>query len=205
MQLITKKIETLNTFDTITRFRLINAFIIAIGFNLFFPILIDLKGEYLVSWVISMFMIAETLMVKTNQFVLDNYSMADVYKMTVFVHGAFTLVAVTYFWNPAVMVYLESAFSIIDVAIFSAFSIQLNNYITDNFPKDMSNFQIFRNSTWADGILIGLTITTILTFFFSNAVGLIVFIIFNMGFSIWLARNWNFIESNLLEVKNDND
>lgn len=142
---VTKKIETLNSFDTITRFRLINAFIIAIGFNLFSPILIDLKGAYLLSWVITMFMITETLMVKTDQYVVDNFTMSDVYRMTVVVYGIFTLIALTYFWNPTVMVYLESTFGIIDITIFS------------------------------------------------------------VCFTVWLAINWNFIETNLMEVNNDNN
>ena len=39
--------KNLNTFDKITKFRLQNAFIYALGLNLLIPIMIDLKGEYL--------------------------------------------------------------------------------------------------------------------------------------------------------------
>ena len=55
--MIKSKLLKLREFDKITQFRLINAFIIAIGMNLFYPILIDLKGEYLLAYAISMFLI----------------------------------------------------------------------------------------------------------------------------------------------------
>ncbi len=182
----------LKRFDKFTRFRLVNAFIVAIGVNLITPIVSDLKGEYLVSWIISAFLIIETISIKTNRYFVDNFSIDRLYKISIFAHLSFTLVAALYFWNPLLMIYADMITAIIDVSIFSAFSIKLNNYLTDNFPDSMSEFQIIRNSIYADGILLGLSIVTVLSYLFGNSIVVIIFIVFNTIFSIYLIKNWNF-------------
>ena len=182
----------LKGFDKFTRFRLINAFIVAIGINLIIPILSDLKGEYLVSWIISIFLILETISVKTNRYFVDTFSISELYKISIFAHLSFTLVAILYFWNPLYMIYADMITAILDVSIFSAFSIKLNNYLTNNYPDSMSEFQIVRNSMYADGILLGLSIVTILSYLFGNSIVVIIFVIFNTIFSVYLIKNWNF-------------
>ena len=184
-----------NKFDEVTRFRLINSFVLAAGMNLLYPVLADLKGEYLVAWVISAFMIIETLAVKTNRYFIDNFSLDSIYKLSVIAHVNFTLVASFYFWNPLYMIYADMIAAIVDVTIFSAFSIMLTNYLTNNFPESMSEFQIVRNSIWADGILIGLVLVTGITFFFGNAYAISAFLVFNTLFSAWLIKNWNFYKN----------
>ena len=182
-------------FDDVTKFRLINAFIIAIGLNLLMPVMVDLKGEFLVAWIISFFMILETLAVKTNRYFVENFTISQVYRMSVFAHINFTLIALLYFINPVWMIWGDMIAAIIDITIFSAYSIMLTNHMTDNHPDSMKEFQIIRNSTWADGILIGLTIVTILTFFWGNSIAVAAFVIFNITFSIWLIKNWNFFKN----------
>lgn len=182
----------LNRFDKFTRFRLVNAFIVTIGVNLITPIMSDLKGEYLVSWIISAFLILETISIKTNRYFVDNFSIDRLYKISIFAHLSFTLVATLYFWNPLLMIYADIITAIIDVSIFSAFNIKLNNYLTDNYPDSMSEFQIIRNSIYADGILLGLSIVTVLSYLFGNSIVVIIFIVFNTIFSIYLIKNWNF-------------
>ena len=191
----TKYFNQFNKFDKVTRFRLINAFIIAAGMNLLYPVLADLKGEYLVAWIISAFMIIETIAVKTNRYFIDNFSLSTMYKISIFAHINFTLVAGLYFWNPLYMIYGDMIAAIIDVSIFSAFSIMLTNYLTNNYPESMNEFQIVRNSIWADGILVGLTTVTAITYFFGNSVAIILFIIFNICFSSWLIWNWKFYDN----------
>lgn len=190
-----RNFKKLKEFDAVTRYRLINAFIIAAGMNLLYPVLADLKGEYLVAWIISAFMILETLAVKTNRYFIENFSISQIYKLSIFAHINFTLVAVLYFWNPLYMIYADMIAAIIDVSIFSAFSIMLNNYLTNNYPESMNEFQIVKNSIWADGILIGLFTVTAITYFFGNSVAITVFLIFNILFSSWLIWNWNFYDS----------
>ena len=192
--MITKYFNQFNNFDKVTRFRLINAFIIDAGMNLLYPVLADLKVEYLVSLIISAFMIIETIAVKTNRYFIDNFSLSTMYKISIFAHINFTLVAGLYFWNPLYMIYGDMIAAIIDVSIFSAFSIMLTNYLTNNYPESMNEFQIVRNSIWADGILVGLTTVTTITYFFGNSVAIILFIIFNICFSSWLIWNWKFYD-----------
>jgi hypothetical protein len=193
--MFTKYFNQFNKFDIVTRYRLTNAFLIAAGMNLLYPVLADLKGEYLVAWIISAFMIIETLAVKTNRYFVDNFSLSLIYKLSVLAHINFTLVAVLYFWNPLYMIYGDMIAAIIDVSIFSSFSIMLNNYLTNNYPESMNEFQIVRNSIWADGILLGLFIVTAITYFFGNSVAIILFIIFNICFSSWLIWNWKFYDN----------
>ncbi len=182
----------LKRFDKFTRFRLVNAFIVAIGVNLITPIVSDLKGEYLVSWIISAFLIIETISIKTNRYFVDNFSIDRLYKISIFAHLSFTLVAALYFWNPLLMIYADMITAILDISIFSAFNIKLNNYLTDNYPDSMSEFQIIRNNIYADGILLGLSIVTVLSYLFGNSIVVIIFIVFNTIFSIYLIKNWNF-------------
>lgn len=193
--MITRYFNQFNKFDKVTRYRLINAFLIAAGMNLLYPVLADLKGEYLVAWVISAFMIIETLAVKTNRYFIDNFSLSKIYKLSIFAHINFTVVAGLYFWNPLYMIYGDMIAAIIDVSIFSAFSIMLTNYITNNYPESMNEFQIIRNSIWADGILLGLVIVTGITYFFGNSIAIGVFLVFNILFSSWLIWNWNFYDN----------
>ena len=193
--MITKYFNQFNKFDMVTRYRLINAFIIAAGMNLLYPVLADLKGEYLVAWIISAFMILETLAVKTNRYFTENFSLSKIYKLSIFAHINFTVVAALYFWNPLYMIYGDMIAAILDVSIFSAFSIMLNNHLTDNYPESMNEFQIVKNSIWADGILIGLFTVTTITYFFGNSVAIVVFLIFNVLFSSWLIWNWKFYDN----------
>lgn len=193
--MITKYANQFNKFDKVTRYRLINAFMIAAGMNLLYPVLADLKGEYLVAWVISAFMILETLTVKTNRFFTENFNISQIYKLSVFAHVNFTFVAAFYFWNPLYMIYASMISAIIEVTIFSVFSIMLTNYLTNNYPESIGEFQIIRNSIWADGILIGLFTVTVVTYFFGNSVAIILFIIFNICFSSWLIWNWKFYDN----------
>lgn len=183
------------SFDDITKFRLINSFLVAISMNLFVPILTDLKGEYLAAWAISMLMIGGTLMVKTNEYFVNNFTIGQLYKQGIVVHLLLVISSLIYFINPLIMVWTDGIIALFEVAVFSAYSIKLNNWLTQNYPDSMSDFQIVRNSTWADGTLIGLSITAIVTFLFGVPSGLMLFITFNTIFSAWMIYNWNFFDN----------
>lgn len=184
-----------NKFDEVTRFRLINAFVLAAGMNLLYPVLTILKGQYLAAWIVSVFMIVETLSTKTNRYFVENFTLDTIYKLSCFAHVNFTVIALLYFYDQLTMLYFEMIVSIIDCTIFSAFSIMLNNYLTKNYPENMSEFQIIRNSVWADGIILGLSLVSCITLFFGNDIAIICFLIFNTIFSLWLIKNWNFYKN----------
>ena len=183
-------------FDKVTEFRLLNAFIVAIGIALIVPITISLKGMYLAAWAISLFAIAQTLVVKTNKWVVSHFTIEQMYRMSIFVHLGFILISGIYFISPFIMIVFDSFLGIIEVLLFSAFSISLNTYLTDEYPEHMNEFQITRNGIWADGYLIGLATISIVTYFFSLSTGVLVFIGFNLLFSAWLLLNWNFYKGN---------
>lgn len=185
------KFFKLNQFDKITKFRLQNSFIYALGINLMIPIMIDLKGEYLLPWVISTFLVIETLVVKTNHFMTKTFTMEQLYKMGIFAHILFVLFVCSYFYNPNIMIYGNTIIMIVHIAIFLAYSIKLNNYITTHFYDTFHKFQVIRNSIIADGTILGLSIITLVLYFFNISYGLFLFILFNSIFIIWMFMNFN--------------
>lgn len=186
-----KTIFRIKEFDPITTFRLTNAFLVSIGMGLLSPILVILKGTLLPVWIISMFGIINTLSVKTNEY-FSKKSLSWLYRTGVILHLLFVLAALIYFVNPLVMILLDSTLVIAEIAIFSAYGIRLNNYITDEYPQSMGDFQIVRNSIWADGTLIGLAGSALITSLFGLSGMVIAFVIFNSMFSTWMLFNWNF-------------
>ena len=181
-------------FDSVTKFRLINAFLVAIGISALAPVLTVLKGMLLPVWVISMFGIGNTLVVKTNAY-FSRKSLDWLYKSGIGVHLFFTLSALMYFVDPLSMVVLGSISGIIEVAIFSAYAIRLNTYLADNFAETMTQFGIIRNNTWANGNLIGLGISAFVTAFWGLGPMIILFLLFNASFSAWMIYNWNFYKT----------
>ena len=120
---------------------LICACLLSTGASILFPEYVDVYPSSqstnistfigIAVWVISMFSIISTLAVKTNNYMTTNFNIADLYKMGVILHIALVFITSIYFYSPVLMVWLESALGIIEVAIFSAFSIVLNTYLTD--------------------------------------------------------------------------
>ncbi len=185
-------LKKFNKFDRVSKFRLINSFLVAIAMSLIAPIMITLKGTLLFAWIISMLAVAQMLAVKTNDYMVNNFTISNLYQMGVLLHFAIIIGTSLYFYSPLLMVWIDSVIVILEVAIFSAYSIVLNNHITDNYPKDMKNFQIVRNSSWADGALLGLLVVTLITFFGTIGQAVIVTVLFNIFFVIWMFTNWNF-------------
>ena len=189
-----KTLKRLNNLDDVSKFRLQNSFFVAIGIALLSPILVTLKGTFIAVWAISLLTILSTLSVKTNDYMTKKFSIPQLFKMGIFLHISFVLGAGIYFISPEIMIWLDSILVIAETTIFSAYSILLNNYITDYYPESMQEFQILRNSTWADGFLLGLFLITIVTFFYPLGTSILFFIFFNSLFCSWMLYNWNFFD-----------
>jgi len=187
-------LNNFRSFDKVQNFRIINLFFVSVGLSILGPIMITLKGTFLAVWIISMFSIGSMLAVKANSYIISRFSLEQVYKATIITHILLIVIAIVYFFNPHLMVYLDSTLLIFDVAIFSTYSIMLTNYLTEHTPEDMSRFQVIRNSVYADASLIGLIIVGLLNYFFAIEVSIIIFIIYNLSFSIYLLYNWNFYD-----------
>ncbi len=178
-------------FDPVTRFRLINSFLVGIGLSLIAPVMISLKGALLPVWAISMFAIMATVSVKSNSY-FSKFRLNQLFQWGIYVHLTLTAIALTYFYDPTLMVILESSLVIIETIIFSAYSIVLTEYLADYYPNNMKTFQIVKNNSWADAGLIGLATVTLITYFFSTGTAVILFVIYNALFSMWMIKNWNF-------------
>ncbi len=163
--------------------------------SLLLPIIIILKGQLLLAWIVSLFSIVNTLAVKMNDYVVTNYTISEVYKAGVVVHFLLTISASIFFISPLAMIWMDSTLVIIETAVFSSYSVILNNYLTEHFPKNMSSFQIIRNSSWADGALWGLGTITVVTFFLPLSYAVGIFVVANFIFGLWLLKNWNFYDN----------
>ena len=183
----------LQDLDDVTRFRLMNAFFVAIAIGVMGPALITLKGTLMIPWVIAVFSILHQLTAKTNEY-LSSFDIGTVYRMSAILNVLILLVTLTYFWSPLVMVYLESTLAIMEWAVISAFTIQLNNYIAKKHPESMHLFQLRRNNIWMDGSLLGLLGATLIMIPFHITGAILLFLVVQVLFTLWLLRNWNFFE-----------
>lgn len=121
--------------------------------------------------------------------------MGQLYKMGIFSQILFVLFVSSYFFDPNIMIYGNTIIIIINIAIFSAYSIKLNNYITNYFYETFHNYQVVRNSIIADGTIIGLSLATFILYFFNISYGLIFFMIINSLFILWMFFNYNIFDN----------
>jgi len=189
-----KKYNAISSFDTVTQFRIRNALLIMFGIHLILPILIDLRGELLSTAFISMIMIATTLSMKTNQFFVDKFSISQLYKIGLFIHFTLLMGGFLYFINHFYFVVIDSLISILETAILLSYSIKLDVYQAKEFPEDVEAFKIFRNTSMADVILMGLGIVAFITYFFERDTAVYLFIIVNIPISVYLFKNWKFYD-----------
>lgn len=185
--------KELNSFDSITKFRIINAIAVVFGLNLLIPVINDLRGELLTSSMIAVMMIGTTLAVKANE-ILVKLDMTLVYKLGNIFHLLLTISTAIYFFNPLLYVYINAVLGIIEIAIFTSYSIQLDEHIAKTSPHVLSRFKVYINSRKADAILFGLAVTASLTYLFGVNIVFICFMIYNTLFSIWLMKNWSFFD-----------
>lgn len=186
--------KELDSFDEITRFRIINAIAVLFGLNLLIPVINDLRGELLTSSVIAVMMIGTTLAVKANQYIV-RWDMTLVYKLGIIFHLLLTLATGLYFYDSMSYIYLNAVLGIIEISIFTSYSIQLDEHLAKTAPETVGRFKVYINSRKADSILLGLGITASMTFFLGVTSVFIIFIIYNGLFSIWLMKNWHFFDN----------
>ena len=188
--------KTGKEFDKVTQFRLINAFCFALSFNIILPVILQLKGEIMPAYIISILMVLSTLSVKTNKFVIEKCTIPLLFKIGIFIHLIYLIASSIYFWDKTYFIYIDSLLGIIDIIFFSAISIKLNEYLALHYPDSVSGFGITRNNQYANGTLIGLLIATV-TSFYSVELTVLFSIIAGVVFSGWMLINWSYYESNM--------
>lgn len=185
----------LSQFDSVTKYRLINMFYVTVSLCLLTPTITQLKGELLVAWIISLFMLFEQLTVKLNRILVTNYSISQLYKTGNTIHIFYTLGVLLYWYNPLVMLIWDMVLALVIMGLFNSYSIKLNSYITDNYPSSMTEFQIIRNNLGSDAFMIGLGASTIISYFGGVPASIMAFFIYNFFFTIHLIRNWNYFDN----------
>ena len=184
--------KSLNGFDNITKFRLINSFLAAVVMGIMLPITIHLKGMYMLPYIIGLFSIATLLSVKTNRFMVENFNLNILFKMGIIVNTLIFLLALLFFYDEVITAYILSILGIFEVIVFSAYSIRLNNYITKYTPNKIQEFQITKNNISANGSILGSVLITVTTYFSNITCGVIVLSVVSFLVSLWLIINWNF-------------
>ena len=192
--LLSKKSKILEQFDSVTKYRLVNMFYVTISLCLLTPSITQLKGELLVAWVISMFMLFEQMTVKFNRILVSKYSISQLYKAGNIIHIFYTLGVLLYWYNPLVMLIWDMVLALLIMGLFNSYSIKLNSYITDNFPTNMTEFQLVRNNLASDAFMIGLGLSTIIAYFGGVPASIMAFFIYNFFFTMYLIKNWNYFD-----------
>ena len=190
-----KYLDNFTKFDTVTNFRILNRFIVTIGLCMLIPLAIDLKGEQLSAMMITVLVFMETIAVKAHRY-LTKFDISQLYKLGMAVHTLLLLVLLTYFYDKTLFIVLFSLVTISEIAVFGAFSIQLDVYQSKYFHNQVQTFKVIRNSVSADATIIGLIIAGILStkpeFIISTA------FLYHGIFSIYFLYNWNYITNNML-------
>jgi len=186
-------VKEFKRFDKVTKYRLENAFIFALIVGLTMPVLSNLKGLLSVT-VLSLIAIFSKLMMKTNNWFDKRFTLGKIYKMGIILNLMLTLALASYFLNPKIMVFSESVISVIEFGVFSVYSIKLNHYLTKHYQEMFKEFQKVRNSTWADGTLLGLFTTSFLSLFLNMEYIIIIALGFQVVYNTRLFLNWNFYE-----------
>ena len=85
------------------------------------------------------------IVIKSNKIFVHKFGMENLYKATIILHIVYTLTSLIYFINPTIMIYTLCVLGFFETAVLSAYSITLNNFIAEKYPKSMNSFQIVRN------------------------------------------------------------
>jgi len=182
--------EDFKTLDRITKFRLINSFIVTVLLSALITPIIMLQGLYMLPVMISVMAIMSTLAVKTNKFMVNRYSLDQMYKRGIIVQILYVFALLGFYFIPEITIYIISILTVLEIIIFSSFSIKLNVYITKFYPENVETYQILRNSIVADAKILGLIYSAL---FIGFGVGFIFYstAFFHMIFTIWLIKNYN--------------
>jgi len=183
-----------NRFDEVTRYRLENAFIFALIIGLTMPVFSNLKGLLSVT-VLSVIAILSKLIMKTNDWFDKKFTLSQIYKMGIILNIMFVISTCVYFYSPKIMIFLDSVLSVLEFGIYSVYSIKLNQYLTSEHPENFRDFQKVRNATWADGTLLGLGITSMVSMLTEVKTIIIAAITIYLFYIGRLIYNWNFFDN----------
>jgi len=107
-------------FDEVTRYRLENAFIFAFIMGLVTPVFDNLKGLLSVT-VLSVVAILSKLIMKTNDWFDKKFTLNKVYQMGIILNIMFVTSTCVYFYNPKIMIFLDSVLSVLKFRIYIPF------------------------------------------------------------------------------------
>ena len=190
-----RMILKIKNFDKVTSFRLYNLIFVVLIQQVSLPVLIKLRG-LLSERNITLFIVASNLAVKTNKYMVKNFTLSQLYKIGVIVQLITNIMYSVYFYDKTLFIYFDFTLGVFDVIVFYSYSVKLDVYLTDNFPASVEEYRIYRNNLMANMVLLGLFIFFMLTSVLSvnYAVGLT--LLLTSLFSVWSIWNWNYFNVN---------
>lgn len=180
-------------FDELTNFRLVNAYIQSFTSSIVAPLFISLKGSLLSIEMITLFVIMGTLAVNANKH-LAVYGIAGLYKIGIIIQIAIILGSGIYYYDKVIFLYIDLIIITCTIAIFSTFSIVLNQHQAETQPNIVKEFNIVRNSIVAEAFLIGLGLSFIVITFLGEEWIIAFYIAFQSMFAFWLLKNYTFYD-----------
>jgi len=184
----------LKDFDKITRFRLINGFWFALILGLTSPVFSHLKGLLAVS-ILSAIVIGSQLIMKTHDWWDKKFTIAQIYKFGIFLNIAFCLSTALYFYDKKLMILLDSILGVLELGIYGVYSIKLNDFISQKYPETFRDFQKVKNAVWADGMLLGLILTMIISYFFNEDLIIKIVLVIWSAYILRMLLAWKFLDN----------
>jgi len=181
----------------ITKFRLENLFLVVFLFGLLTPLITSFKGIYLhlgdisAPTILSIFFIISSLIGLLNDWVLENFNLTSLFKGVILFHTVYIFVLLIYFIDPTVMMFIDMFLGMFDMLLFTAYSIALGNFVAYFENDKFQIFQNLRNKILIISAILGSSISTLINYFFSDGTVILIFILGNMFFIIYLLKNIN--------------
>ena len=185
----------INKLKKFSRFKLFNNFIIAVIMGMFLPLLVQLKGLYMPVTMISIFFILEKLALKTNDWFDKKFNLPEIFKMSILINILYLFIIPFYWINKYVLTYGLSLLTVMEIAIFTIYKIKFSVFLSEQDIEEFKEYQKLSNAVFAEGIILGSLITTILGIFNKeNSIIFIIVIICFVFYNIRLLKNKNIFD-----------
>ena len=188
------------SFSEITKVRLVGLIIFLFIINLHSPIVVALKGIYLSIFnlspatIIAILSILSIIIVRLVPFIMKKIKLSNLYKLGILFDIMFTISSFTYFYSPALFVWLESIIGIFNVALFISISNTYSNFIHYFEPENYTSFQNYRTILIAEIELLALLLSAFLTGFFSYTFSIMFIILISIGLIIYQVKKISLFE-----------
>jgi len=196
--------RNLQSFNEVTRFRLVVLMVILIIIEVTFPSITQLQGTYLHihNWevipatIIAGFGIIKLILQKFGKRVLKTTKPSVIFKAYVIISSFWMPSLFLYFYDPTLMIWVYSILGIIDGFIMFVYSTTISNFMVYFEHDKYTKFQNYRNDILTELGLIGAILSFVISYFFGIG-GVILFTNCTVGtfFMYYTIKNYNLLDT----------